>query len=389
MQGHEVLIFHDDVSTPGFIPSKPFSIEWPHGSPVENHFPMQSESAFRGMLKYWDPDVVGFSCTTSDYWLGVYMASIAKEYGCRIVFGGPHASLLPKAVLCHADSVVVGEGESVVASAAFNPSVPPDSIIQAEPIIDLDEVLPARDMVLGGDLYVPYLKGLVQTQRGCPYSCGFCSAPTIFGSKVRTRNPQAVRDEIKSLGVLSGRLVDDSFAVKRDQGVAICEALKGLNFHWNCDMALRDIDSELAALMHGAGCYQINIGLESATQKWQELSGKRVSEQESLHAVELLKKNGMTSNFYFMVGYPGETVEEALDTLKWASRIKDVGGNPHISSVTPYPGTKLMEVARRFNPDWTPTYSTKFMHQNVHPELLSGDHEAWQEVFALANRLNG
>jgi radical SAM superfamily enzyme YgiQ (UPF0313 family) len=276
--------------------------------------------------------------------------------------------------------VVVGDGdvEDGVPEAFERPDAMEVQRIQW----DLDRYLPARDLVIGGERYDPFLRGIVQTQRGCPYNCAYCAAPKVFGTKVRTRDPQAVRAEVVSLGVKHGRIIDDSFGVVRSHGVAVCEALSDTGFRWVCDCALQNMDVALAdALVHG-GCEKVCMGVESATPRIRELSGKHLQEGDPEAAYELLKGKGMDRvAFYLMIGFPEETAEEMRATLAWGKRLMGMGADVSLSLVTAYPGTKLWEMVPE---ERRPKRWGECMHQSGAGRLGAVTAAEWQGILEEA-----
>jgi len=257
------------------------------------------------------------------------------------------------------------------------------------PVECLDAVVADRSSVIGHERYSSFLKGMVQTQRGCPYNCGFCAAPKIFGTKVRLRDPGRVREEVESLGVPTGRIIDDSFGVNREHGLAVCWELAKTSFRWVCDVALQDIDDERIDMWLRGGCTQINIGIESGVERWQKLSGKHVVSGRPEEVCRQATKQGLRIIFYFMLGYPGEMYEEMKQTLEYARRLKELGARLCISIVTPYPRTKIWDMAREMgvvgkDVDWS-----TFIHQSSRMGFGNCTEGQWQAVLEEANRLNG
>jgi anaerobic magnesium-protoporphyrin IX monomethyl ester cyclase len=374
-RGHEVRIFHDDVSNPTPLPQGRVVMGQMQAEPVT----AEILAPYVEVLESWRPDCVGISYTTADVPAAHAYAKAARRRGIRTVGGGVHASLLPDEECEHFDAVVVGEGDNTSAKVAFEDF---DTVrFCAEPTDNLDRYLPARDCVIGGERYDPFLRGMVQTQRGCPYACAYCAAPKVFGTKVRTRRSDAVRSEIDGLvaqGVNHGRIIDDSFGVVRAHGLGVCEALAGSGFRWIADAALQNMDEELAEAMVAGGCEKVCMGVESATPRIRELSGKHLEEGDPERALAMLQGKGMARvAFYLMIGFPGETVAEMRATLAWGKRLHEAGAEIALSLCQVYPGTKLWEMVPEGQ---RPRQWGECMHQSGRGRLGAVSEAQWQEI---------
>lgn len=383
-RGHDVKIWHDDVSNDGPINS--------HSAWFQPIRSMEPGPEIMGPLVWemesWQPEVVGVSYTTIDR-LGAHaIAHAANKLGIRTVAGGIHPSLLPEEEVEPVgpfDAVVVGEGDADIVASSFAGN----AYVTNARADDLDHYLPARDAVINHERYHPYLRGMIQTQRGCPYNCGYCAAPSVFGRKVRTRDPQKVVAEIESIGVKNGRIIDDSFFVVKQHGRDLCNELERANmgYTWVCDIAMQDATEDALEHMARAGCVAINSGIESATERWRELSGKHIVQGQPESLLQRANGRGISVHYYFMVGFPGETYTEMHATLDMAERLKDMGAVPCISIVTPYPKTRLWDlacdVADLHDPDWS-----VFIHQNSSVKLADCTSDEWDRVVQRGNEIN-
>ena len=377
--GHEVFIYHDDVSNPNRIPPanavlKDISIALPDEDVLA---PLEK------VIDNFKPDAIGVSFLTADRMSAVVVAEIARERGIHSVAGGVHPSLLPMDALLFFDAVVVGEGEHPMVEEAFSSDF--NGIMTVPFIEDLDAVVPDKSCIIGGERYIPFLYGLIQTQRGCPYNCGFCAAPKFTGRKVRTRNPRKVLEEIRQLGVRTGRIIDDSFGVNRNHGLAICQELVTIDFTWNCDVALQDIDSERIAAWLAGGCDRINVGIESASPRWQKLAGKNIAPGRPEEVARECLDSGLGVVYYFMIGYPGETYDEMSATLDYAELLKNLGAKPCISIVTPYPQTAIWDMVHGTEREWN---WSDFVHQSTRMGFADCTEKEWNAAVSRANILN-
>lgn len=378
-RGHEVIIYHDDVSNPAPLPDGRVVLGEMQVAPLTDEVCVP----FAAALERYQPDVVGVSYTTADRQAAHQFAKMAKHRGIRTVAGGVHPSLCAAGELATGvfDALVMGEGDDERAAHAFEGEITEIVCGRQE---HLDRYLPARDEVVGAK-YPDFLRGHIATQRGCPYACAYCAAPTVFGTKVRRRDPQAVRAEVDALGVAHGRIIDDSFGVVRAHGLAVCAALAGSGYRWICDIALQNVDEEMAEALVAGGCERACMGVESASPRWRELSGKKVAEGEVEAAVALLRDKGVGSVVcYFMLGFPGETLAEMQATLAWGRMLKAQGAEVCVSLVTLYPGTKLLELAA---PEQRPRWNAGLLHQSGKARYGDVTEREWRNIIEEARQI--
>lgn len=173
-RGHEVVIYHDDVSNLQPIPSNPARFK-PMSVPLPSEEMLQP---FVSVLNGFRPDVVGVSYCTADRGSAHAIATLAKQRGIRTVAGGVHPSLLPVDALSLFDAAVVGEGDNPFAASAFETE--DTDYLVVPPVENLDAIMPNRNAVIGGERYASFLRGMVHTQRGCPYRKANQSAPAFM-----------------------------------------------------------------------------------------------------------------------------------------------------------------------------------------------------------------
>jgi radical SAM superfamily enzyme YgiQ (UPF0313 family) len=194
------------------------------------------------------------------------------------------------------------------------------------------------------DLWMP-----VQTRRGCPLNCSYCSTGTIEGRIIRRHSPEAVVRWIGGLenaGVHQFYFVDNTFNLPPVYAKEICRKLidSGLNIRWWCILYPKHVDQELARLMAEAGCEQVSLGFESGSKRILKNMNKRFTLAEIRQISEMLSDHGMKRMGFLLLGSRGETrksVEESLafaDSLK-LDRLKVTAG------VRIYPHTSLAKKA--------------------------------------------
>lgn len=320
------------------------------------------------------PRIVGISAFTSEISNAGKVARIIKDINKDIVvvIGGYHASALPIETLTkfnHFDYLVFGEGEltftelikktegqsdiSHLAGVAYRE----DGQVKVNPqrplIESLDNLpLPARNK-LEMSKYVPspgtgnYLRlpstGIIAS-RGCPYRCNYCSKG-VWGSTIRFRSPESVIQEIEycidKYRIHDFRFYDDALTLPNWNLKSLCEMIikKKLNISWNCYSRVNNITLDILRIMKEAGCYHIKYGIEFGTEKALKLANKNASLEQARAAVSLTKKVGIECKGSFMVGIPGENVEDCKKTISFAIEL-----SPDLVAFYPFdlfPGSKF------------------------------------------------
>jgi len=332
------------------------------------------------------PDIVGVTATTAVAPSALKTAQMVKEAApeALVIMGGPHITFLPEETMKAEPSIqigVIGEGEytllDLVKTWEENGNLREvkgviyrenGSLKYSEPrplIENLDELpFPARHL-LPMERYKVFGKhetlGLVFTSRGCPFNCTFCSSSLIFGKRFRARSPKNVVDEVeefieqyKSNHV---EFVDDLFIFDKKRVKEICRELKerGLDVLWVCSARVDTVDGEIFKEIRDAGCVMVYLGVESGVQRVLNLMRKGIKVEQSVRAVKLAKEAGLQVVASFVLGIPGETWEEAMETIRFAKKLDP--DFVQFSLATPFPGTELYRVAKEegllLTEDWT------------------------------------
>jgi radical SAM superfamily enzyme YgiQ (UPF0313 family) len=164
----------------------------------------------------------------------------------------------------------------------------------------------------------------VQTKRGCPYGCVYCTYPKLEGRRYRLRKPEAVADEIEAVVVQSGSrhfyFVDSVFNDPRAHALAVCHELgrRRLPMRWMAFCNPVGFDAEVARAMTQAGCEGLEFGLDAATPKMLAALRKPFERKEIQTALEAAHGAGLPFAVHLLFGGPGETwadVEEAQTFL--------------------------------------------------------------------------
>jgi anaerobic magnesium-protoporphyrin IX monomethyl ester cyclase len=162
----------------------------------------------------------------------------------------------------------------------------------------------------------------IMATRGCSFNCDFCSKP-IFGNVVRKRSIERVMEEIRDIakwGYDHLWIADDSFTLDLDYVKEFCRAMidSGLGIKWSCLSRVGRISEDTVDLMKRAGCTKVYLGLESGSDRTLRVMNKGTTVEEGIRAVHLFNDAGIRVGAFFIVGYPGETMESIESTFKLA-----------------------------------------------------------------------
>ncbi|MEX2718986.1 MAG: radical SAM protein, partial [Candidatus Sigynarchaeota archaeon] len=323
------------------------------------------------------PDVIGFTsnisyahkATLTARWLKLHLPSTP------VIFGGPWATSRYEYLLSFdaIDCVVLGEAEETVVDLIDNIERGRDleavkgiafkkdgRIIKTRPrpfIENLDALpFPAWELLPGHKKYFWDPKGNryypLMTSRGCPYGCINCYK-LVHGYKIRYRSVENVMAEIQYLHERFKAdeiiIIDDGFNYDVTRAEKICDAISNLGFkiHLRFTNGLRadKITPKLAWKLKQAGAYDIVIGIESGNQALVNKIGKNLDLSKVEASVKILKRLGIFTSGFFMVGMPGESIRSLLDTKQFVKRLDlDIA---LISRAIPFPGTRLYEIVKK------------------------------------------
>jgi anaerobic magnesium-protoporphyrin IX monomethyl ester cyclase len=344
--------------------------ELPHSKPLKD------------ILEEFKPEIVGISCMTATYEKARSLAKEVKNYNNRlpVIFGGIHPTSLPEEVLKDdfVDFVVVGEGELTLAellkklererdfSKIGGLAYKKDGKIflneKVKPIIDLDSIpMPARhlfDMKYYTERWNwprgHWLRTAnMMSSRGCPYACIFCASKVMFGRSFRANSVKRTVDEVEHLvkdyGFECVSFSDDTFAIDKQRAIEIAKEIRRRNLRVLSRFQLRanTCEEDLLAELKRAGCIQVDIGVESGSDRVLKIMEKGITTEQIKKAFAALKKYGIKSSATFIIGTPGETREDIEMSRKLAEEINS--DYTQFFIMTPYPGTPLWNYAKENN----------------------------------------
>jgi radical SAM superfamily enzyme YgiQ (UPF0313 family) len=276
-------------------------------------------------------DIVGITGLTATSLVAIRLANkIRDKYPwIFLITGGPHATLFPEQMIKYFDCVVRGEAEQVITDIVNNKT---KGIVEGIKTQNLNELPPPARHKLPLELYPhknEFLKATrvfsVNTSRGCPYFCSFCSVKTIWGRSYRAFSPLFVAEEIKQLMVdyhANGIYFrEDNFTYDRARVLGVCSLIKNWGLEWVCESRVEHLDEHLVKAMAQAGCRGMWFGTESGSNRVLKMLHKGNNVERAIETFKLCKKYGIKTGASFMLGLPGETKKEMYETLKFANKL--------------------------------------------------------------------
>jgi radical SAM superfamily enzyme YgiQ (UPF0313 family) len=338
------------------------------------------------------PDLVGVTAFTSQAPRAYEVAGMYRAMGVPVVMGGIHATFCRDEALEHADAVVTGEAESVWGQVLADAR---DHVLRGVyegGISAMDAIPPARHDLLHGRYYF----GSVQTTRGCPLNCSFCSVTAFNGGTFRHR---PVDDVIRELRLIREKVilfVDDNLIGTREDHLAYSKDLframirEGLTRPWICQATINfSDDDELLELAAHSGCQGVFIGLESPTVEGLMAVGKKFNLQKGRdfrESVRRIQRHGMCVVGSFIIGIDtdqrgiGETIARAA---------KEYGIDAaNVLVLTPLPGTKLYAQMEREGRIRSINYPQDWKYYTLTYPVASYTHLSWAELVDEVNRFH-
>jgi len=345
--------------------------------------PDDFDTNIREILKL-NPDIVGFSATTSSFIDASRMAKAIKMSKPDIitVCGGVHCSSIGEKLLkdyTMFDYIVKGEGEITMTEIALgkNPSDidglvwrKENETVENKPrtmIPDLDILpFPAYEKLNGFPKeynlplfsYNKFPCASMVTSRGCLYQCSYCDR-SVFKKGFRYNSAEYVYEHLKYLNknfnVRHVNIYDDLFTTDEERIEKLCKMLieKPIDMEFNCAVRVGYAPDSLLKMLKAAGCHMVSLGIESADPEILKRHKAGVTIESIKDTIKRIQANGLLAKGLFMMGLPGETEESIRRTSDF---IMSLGlDDMNMSKFTPFPGAPLWKTIRNegeFEEDW-------------------------------------
>lgn len=361
-------------------------------------------------------DLVGITAMTYKATRAYAIAKKFRQRNVPVVMGGVHASMVPDEVAKHVDTVVVGEAEDLwpeLLKDFENKKLKP--IYQAVEFPDISKSpVPRYDLVKCRSYLYTYL----QTTRGCPYNCDFCTVTQMNGRKLRRKTVQQVIEEIdmvvnqrpmrpfrvwdkkvkkirKFVGAIA--FIDDNFAIDREHALKISKAIleyqetNHVLFFWYTQVNFAiGFDQELLDSMEKSGCRHLFIGFENLDLEVLKSMNKEMNDPNKYGAaINNIEKSGMQV-VYSTIFDDHASVQSGEQLVKFLEKEKVF--HVLLNILTPFPGTALRKRMERddriltnephkcnirnvvYRPETMPTVMLEALYMNYCRKLYSFDH---------------
>ncbi len=300
----------------------------------------EAASSLRGTE---EADLVLITALTATVTRAYKLADAFLKRGIPVVLGGVHASVMPDEAAQHATSVVIGEADTIIPqlladfekgrlAAHYHCKKTPDLDSIPKPAVEL---LSWRHRLF---------LSAIQTSRGCPNNCDFCSVPATFGRRLRLKSLETIEDELVAYSRFGFRylfVVDDNFTANKDRALAILDLFRHYRFKWMgfSTLSIAEDDDFLEQLRH-SDCVSLFIGFESLHEQDIYRKNNKYSDPGTVsEAIQKIHAANIGIQGSFIFGFDQDTPEVFQEVVDFVQQNKiEV---PNVNILTPFPGTEL------------------------------------------------
>lgn len=360
------------------ILSDKYVVEWINFDSLNNLGLLEYERKYdKSIEKYADfilaknPKIVGFYTICSSFISAIRLAYAIKKKKntVKIVFGGPHATILAQECLeafSFVDAVILGESEKTI-------EIIVERMLNNEDLKDVQgvacrsrgkvNVSECKDLVKSAELstytvydYSPYQIHrddiiLIEAGRGCPYACTFCSTSSFWGRKFRIKSAKNIIEEMLKFNELYGvtrfSFLHDLFTANKQYVKEFCKMYleEKLTFTWDCSSRIDVLDEATIDLLAEANCTALFIGIETGSPRMQKLVNKNLDIEKAVNLIKYIKYKKMHLTIAFIYGYPEETMDDFLLTVELMEKLRKMAVD-EIQLGTYIPLPKTLEVEK-------------------------------------------
>lgn len=343
------------------------------------------------------PDLVGITAFTSQATRAYDIAAQYRKLNVPVVMGGIHSTMCSEETMEYVDAVVKGEAESVWQEVLTDSQNGTLKKLYTGVRLDLASVPPARHALLPKG----YHFGSIQTSRGCPLSCSFCSVTAFNGGKFRRRPVANVIGEFKMIREKNILIVDDNLIGTRKDHIEYTKTLlremikAKLHKHWIAQVTINMADDdELLVLAKKAGCMGVFIGFETVSEEGLAEISKTFATSNNRNmktSVHNIQKQGISVLGSFILGLDVDTTGSGIQIAKTAQAYGlDI---LNVMVLTPLPGTRLWKtmesegrmVVNTFPHDWryfTLTFPVALFKNLSWQELVNERDNSFREFYS-------
>jgi len=350
-------------------------------------------------FEFKEADLVGLTAFTSAAPRAYEIARLYRDRGIPTVLGGIHASMLPEEALQHVDTVVIGEAEGVWPGVISDYEAGKMQRVYRGEWPDLNKMPhPRRDLFHRG-----YVLASIQTARGCPMDCDFCSVTAFNGRRYRQRPVSDVLDELESIPQKKVFFVDDNIVGygKRsaERAVALFKGIiaRGIRKHWFCQASINFADDEdVLEYAAKSGCKMVLLGVEAENPEALEELNKKMNMRAATDTYEgvfrRIHRHGIAVLGAFIYGMDSDTPEALRRRTDYI--LASGADAVQTTYLTPLPGTKLFRklhdeerlIYADFPQDWEHYDFSKVTYQPLSIErrqLADALYEGVRRIYGL------
>ncbi|MBN1780130.1 cobalamin-dependent protein [bacterium] len=328
-------------------------------------------------IREYGPDVLGITAMTHEIVQASEIGARFKEAGIPVVIGGCHVTALPRETLEEFpvfDYGIYGEGEKTIFELLDFLKGGATGLSSVQGLVyrqdDVVTVNPPRPFLTSEELdALPYpafhhyygdnpqaLRGkhahyIIFASRGCPYRCAFCMQ--VLGRQVRRRSAENIYGEIeyaiRTYGAHTIDFADEIFLFNTHETHELLNMMIDRRLYekirWSGLVRANLITAELIGMAKKAGCYHLEMGVESGDDGILKAIHKGITVAQIENAVRIIKEAGITIGTYFILGHPNDTRETVQKTIDLATRLNT--DTIAVGLMVPYPGTQIFDMAKR------------------------------------------
>jgi radical SAM superfamily enzyme YgiQ (UPF0313 family) len=342
-----------------------------------------------------DVDLVAISVLSKTAHRAYQIADAYRQKGIKVVLGGIHPTTMPEESSAHADAVVIGEAEEIwpklLEDFQANRLQP---IYRQDRSIDLNcSPLPRRE------IFQPFRRrytplDVVQTTRGCPFHCDFCTVSPIFGARYRMREVDSVVAEIEALKRPGLLFADDNVIGNVPYFRRLFTALTPFKLRWIGEASLAGLeDEENLEILEKSGCKALFIGFESLSGELKGVGKVQNHPDRYGEIIRRLHDHGIIAYAAFMFGFDFDDPSVFERTVEFAIANKIILAQ--FAILTPYPGTpfyaRLQAEGRLLREKWWLEPNQEILAPHFRPKLMApeqlreGWKWAWREFYSFSS----
>jgi len=338
-------------------------------------------------------DLVAISVMSKTAYRSYEIADACRKKGIKVVLGGIHPTLLPEEASAHADAVVIGEAEILW------PRVLEDfkanrlhRFYRQDGVVDMNySPVPRREIFNPHSRsYIPL--DVVQTTRGCPYHCDFCTVNSVFGNHFRMREIDQVVAEVQGLTRWGILFADDNVIGNVHYFQKLFTALGHLKLKWIGEASLAGLDNEQnLKILQKSGCKALFVGFESLNPQLRSIGKPQNNPERYGEVIRKLHDHGIIAYAAFMFGFDFDDPSVFERTVEFAIANKIILAQ--FAMLTPYPGTRfyarLQAEGRLLRDKWWLLPNQEIVAPHFHPRLMEpeqlreGWKWAWREFYSF------